>query len=241
MLHSKSNYQLIKLNFMKLKFLKYSSSILAIILALIGCNKPSDTIKRTEDFTFKVTEVETGKPIENVNLELDTCKDVSYNSCSLYRSGVTNNKGECTFTMPKYINSIVIATHPDYFKTGTEGLGSISMIPNAWQKISLKRQNNYPVNTRLTLTSYTSDGIFNPFFNLITINGPFRGIDFYSQLTINIPVSIDTIVYLRSLGSYHDYTSWALYPDTSLVTIKEGQTDAQLINRFDTANTEINY
>ena len=69
----------------------------------------------------------------------------------------------------------------------------------------------------------------------------FRGIDFYSELTINIPVSIDTIVYLRSLGDYHDYTGWALYPDTSLITIKEGQTDAHLINRFDTANTEINY
>lgn len=211
---------------------------LILLMSFPACKKTNDTHRPGVDSQFiLVLEDKTEKPIEGATLSFQNCRsDYMSLICNEVLSGNTNNKG--LFTFPAMNYSAVIANHSGYWRGGISGAGTMYLIPEAWQKVHLVRNNSYSPAAKLVLYNSSTDTITYSQPDLPSSLLVF-GLGTSEFLTIDHPVA-DTIVYIRALGRYHDYISWSVYIDPGN-SLSVGQIATGLIDAFDTANVQINY
>lgn len=207
---------------------------LLFILAYISCSKeggtpaPGEGTSTPKYVELKILEEKTNLPIEGATVALQKCikYDIEF-GCTSYSSGYlysTSATGTCSFPASLTVDRINVS-HPKYWSASSTHRGNISMCPEAWTKVDLRKVNNYPpgYGVRVELTNYS------PF-------GPFNSITF--------PATIDTIVYIRSRGLSQNAISWSISDNpwnigSGLGT--GGTTTSFYINKFDTASVNINY
>lgn len=206
-----------------------------MLIATSDCKKTGSSTN-TRYVTIKALEDKTGKPVEGVALSVQSCRSDYMNEiCDEVLSGNTDKNGEFKFEYASY--NVVIASHSLYWRTGAVGT-EVNMIPESWQKVHLQKSNTYQPNAKLVLSSASTEDIPDPLYT-IPLGSLIFGIDFYESIKLDY-LPADTIVYVRSLGNYHDYVSWGVHSDLDSI-LANGQTVTQLINRFDTATVEITF
>lgn len=191
-----------------------------------GSENPDPPI--TNDFVeLRVVEDKTNSPIANAEVSLEKCANYDpvfgCTSYSLVKSLITDSEGKYKFLKSLTVERITVK-HPKYWQITSKSIADITLIPEAFSEVHLKKVNSY--SSDYSMSVYVSrSGVFTMF---------------PQETRFAIPT--DTTVYLRSYGTYDNVVSWSIgnwVPITQIV--KDGQSIPFFINAFDTTRVEIDF